>query len=469
MSSTTASSREVGGLKGGGGSQGEVESSPAEVPAGNSVSRDKLIQGGFRVVEGRSGDHHAIVRLLVSLFHQPSPAEFQAQIEHPLYEPNDRLLIKRGVQVVGHAQLIKREIHFGPLRLAIASVDDLCLLPEYRGQGCGTQLLAAAERRMVEDGAVLGMLRTGTPSFFQKRGWCVALRHSFSLAGSREILSYLREHEPRTRDPLKPHAPPLNIRMWRHVEQAALMRLYTENTRHSYGPLVRNDAYWRWLISRRAYDRIYVAIDGPDKIELDDALTPIVGYAVMKNERILELMTAPQCPRAGPQLLARACADAIERDLNYVRLDAAPDDPRHAVFADAGGKQTYHEAEAGEVFMVKVFDPQAFLEMLAGEMQRRAKAADLTPPLELGMLVDGAKYSLAVRRRSVKMVPGKLGRSYLECGWGELTQLMLGHLDVAAAVEAGRLQASTRVAVELAQLLFPQLPVCHPAWDTLPV
>jgi len=222
------------------------------------------------------------------------------------------------------------------------------------------------------------------------------------------------------------------------------------------------------LINRRGYDRIYIAIDGPDKIELNDTLTPIVGYAVVKDERIVELMTSGDRQSVAEQLLARACRDAIEHDTHHVRLDAAPNDPLHRAFKAAGGQQNYHESEAGEVWMVKVFDPVAFFGSISSEVHRRAKAAGMTAPSELGVMLDGMTFTLSIRQRSARFEPGKLGRSYLECSRAELTQLMMGHLNVEAAIESGRLQASTRVAVENAAILFPQLPLWQPPFDSLP-
>ncbi len=462
MTSTTVPSHKVCGVNQG------LEVVKASAPVPSPASAWKTSFSGFKIVEGRVGDHHDVQQLLTTLFHGPSMGDFQAQIDDPFYEPNDRMLVKRDKQVVGHVHLAKREIHFGPFQFAVAHATDLGVLPEYRGQQCATQLLAAAECRMGEDGAVMGVIRTGIPEFFKRRGWSVCMRHSFSVAGARDILSRLGESAPVDSDPLQPVIAPLNIRLWRHVEQAALMRIYADNTHNVFGPVARNDSYWRWLINRRAYDRIYIAIDGPDKIELNDTLTPIVGYAVVKDERIVELMTSGDCPRVAEQLLARTCRDAIEHDTHHVRLDAAPNDPLHRAFKAAGGRQHYHESEAGEVWMVKVFDPIALFGTISSEVHRRAKAAGMTIPTELGVLLDGKKYTLSTRQRTTRLEPGKLGRSYLECSRGEFTQLMLGHLNVEGSIEAGRLQASTRVAGETAAILFPQLPLWQPPFDSLP-
>lgn len=421
----------------------------------------------FRIVPARSGDHHDLQTLLVSVLHQPSSAEFHAQLDDPFYEPSDRLLVKRNQQIVAHTRITNREMHFAGKLSPISALSDLVVLPEYRGEGCAQELVKAAERAMIQGGSRMAFLRTRQPDFFAKLGWTIGARHSYSTAGARDILSRLQQRKAPAHNPLAPEAVPLNIRMWRHVELAALTRLYSQRVENSFGSLSRTDAYWQWLVSRRAYDSIYVAINGPDKLELDDTLTPIVGYAVMREGRIAELVTAPQHQEAAAKLLARACGDAIERDLHHVRLDAPSDEPLHQILAEAGGRRCFDESDHGEVTMVKVFDPMQLLVDSFDLIHQRVRDAGFSMPCDLGLMVDGRRYVISVRQRTVKLLQEKLGRSYLECGLGEFMQLLLGHLDVAEAVATGKLIASTRVATETASVLFPRLPFWRPAFDDL--
>lgn len=421
----------------------------------------------FRIVPARAGDHHDLQALLVSVLHQPSSAEFHAQLDDPFYEPSNRLLVKRGNQIVGHVRIANREMHFSGRLIPISSLSDLVVLPEYRSEGCALELVQAAERAIVESGSQMAFLRTRQPDFFARLGWTIGARHSYSMAGARDILSRLQQCETPAHNPLAPEAIPLNIRMWRHVELAALTRLYSQRIENSFGSLSRTDAYWQWLVSRRAYDSIYVAIKGPDKLELDDTLTPIVGYAMMREGRIAELVTAPQHQDAAAKLLARACGDAIERDLHHVRLDAAPDEPLHQIIAEANGHSCFNESDQGEVTMVKVFDLMQLLVDSFDLLQERVNDADLSLPCDLGLMIAGQRYVISVRQRTVKLLQEKLGRSYLECGVSEFTQLLLGHLDVAEAIDAGKIVASTRVAAETASVLFPRLPFWRPAFDDL--
>jgi hypothetical protein len=277
----------------------------------------------------------------------------------------------------------------------------------------------------------------------------------------------LLETQPERGADIERPAPRYNIRLWRHIEQQALATLFDCNTKTSFGPLVRNEEYWQWLLARHAFDRIYVALDGPDRVELD-AASPIVGYAVMKEGRILELMTAPDHSTAATQLLSRACADAIEQDLHYVRLDAPVGDPLHHVMARAGGELGYHESLCGEVCLVKLLDVRRAVEILSDQLVQRAKDAGFPLPNELGLHIGNSRSTLELRARSARLKTGRSCRSYLECSAGVLTQMLLGHLDVKVALAAQRVVASTRIAADLASAIFPRVVLWRPTWDELP-
>lgn len=437
---------------------------PAERPGGLRPS----LTSGVSIEAARAGDHVSVFHLLQHVFHAPSAMEYQAVQDHPTYEPADRLLFRQGQRLLGHVHTAHRVMRFASLQLPVAEVQDLCVPAEFRGKGIGSGLLEAAEEKIVDEGALLGLLRTDSPDFFARRGWVVCGRHSYSTATARDILSRLASLAPAATSPLAPKERPLNIRLWRQVEQDALCQLYEQNIDAAHGPTVRNHAYWRWLVSRHAYDRIYVAIEGSDKLEFEECASRIAGYAVVRNGRILELMASPRHETAGTQLLARACGDAIERDELTVRLDGPPNHPLHQEMVAAGGSHIYRESDGADVFMAKLFDPLQLVEQLRGEIFARAKASDLSLPTDLGLLVDGDKHQLLLTRRSAKLAGGKIGRSYLSADKHDLTRLLLGHATAEEEEAAGRLEASTRVALETANILFPRLPLWLPPLDNLP-
>jgi len=417
----------------------------------------------WAVVPGTSGDHPAVYFFLQELFQRPGRAEFKASIDDPFYEPHDRLLVKRGRDIVGHALAKHREVHFGPLELPVGWLSWLGTSPECRRLGLGTRLLAAAEEHLRRTGALVGLLKTDSPHFFRRSGWALCGRHSFSRADARAVLSELLDRGLRRRRRSK-----LQIRPFRRWELGALERIYNQNVQGTYGPLVRTEAYWQWLERRRGYDQIYVALDGPELLELDEVNTRPVGYAVTLGEQIVEIHSAPDFRKlARAELLARCCGDAIEHSRYGVLLRAPEGHPLYDVFQAARGRHLHHVADRGQVYMAKLLDPPALLGRLGGELHRRADEARLSRPLDLGLWFDGKKLQLELRPDGVRVVPGRMGRSYLRMNVADFTRLLLGQLDWDVALRDARITASTPLAQTAARALFPPLPLWYPPFDEL--
>ena len=325
------------------------------------------------VVSAKSCDHATIQCFLHALFQGPSPAEFQASLDDPFYEPRDRLLLRHWRQVVAHVHVTHRTMLFGPVRLPVAGLGWLGVAAEHRRQGLGTHLLLEAENQMREDGAVLGMIHTTIPRFFHRRGWVACGQPSYRRANACAIRGRLLESglipRPKRR---------LHIRPWLQWEQAALARIYASCD--AYGPLERTAAYWQWLLRRHGYDQVYVALEGPELLELDEVSTRVVGYAATRGEQIVELMTAPDRPRAAAELLARCCGDAVENDRHCVLLHAPPSHPLFRIFDEAGGSGSTQTPDHGEVCMMRLLDPLELLRRLAGEFDRRAGEAGCRVP-----------------------------------------------------------------------------------------
>jgi predicted N-acetyltransferase YhbS len=415
------------------------------------------------VVPAGGADHAAVYYFLKAIFQGPTRNEFKASLEDPFYEPHDRLLVRQGSQIAGHVHLTHRVMQFGAEQLPVAGLGWLATSPGCRARGLGNRLLSVAERHMAQHGALAGFLRTTIPHFFRRTGWAVCGRHSYSRADARAVLARLLDRgliRRRRRRRLK-------IRPWRRWEQAALVRIYNQNLPRTCGPLERTEAYWGWLVRRQAYDQIYVALDGPELLELEEINTRIVGYAVSKGEKILELFSAPDRRKAMAELLARTCSDAIEHDRQTVLLHAPPGSPLHQVFRAAGGFRHNHETDRGEVFMARLLAPLKLLRRLCGEFARRAEEAGLPRPLELGLLVEGKKYQLEVTRQGARAVSRRLGRSYVRLNVADFTRLLLGQIDWPRALSEGRVEVSTGLAREAGPVLFPRLPLWRPPLDDL--
>lgn len=424
---------------------------------------------GITVASGTVGDHPAVYQFLLSVFQEPSSAELQSQLDEPHYEPSDRLLVKHGDRVAAHLRLIRRKMRFGAATLPIAYVADVATLPEYRGRGYASALLAAAEQRMCDEGALLGLLRTPEPDFYRRRGWIVCGRHSYSVAGCHHVLAQLRQLEPPQTRRLKASGPPaLHLRYLRRVELAAVIRMHEFQLRQAYGAYVRTDAYWRWLVNRRGYDRIYVAIEGSPEIELDGTFSAIVGYAATRNERIVELVTKPERPDAAARLLARFCSDAIEQDLREIRVDLPPNHPLHSTLLASNGVFRQREVERGQAFMVKVLDTAGLVSGLHAELQSRLRLDVPYARRELGLVIGDQQLALEITSNHSCLARKRSGRTHLRCEWPQFWQLLLGHLDVQQAASQGALFASNRQGLELANTMLPQLPLWYPPLDDLP-
>jgi predicted N-acetyltransferase YhbS len=427
-----------------------------------AVSAAAAVPGeAVRLEPAGPGDHAAIYQLYTAVFQGPSRDAFFASLDDPFYEPRHRLLIRQGTRIVSHVHLTERALHFAGQQFPVAGLSSLGTMPEYCGRGYGRTLLRAADAAMAEGGAVLGLLSTKIPHFFRSHGWAVCGRHSFARTRTRDLLAQLSAIG------IPPAETTLNIRPWRQVELPSLMQLYAAGTAGSTGAFVRTEAYWRWLASRQGFDQIYVAIDGPDKLDFGESASPIVGYVVTKEDRILELMASDARPRIAEQLLARAASEAMERDIYSVQYHAPPGDRFFSLFRDSGAVVHHHEADQGEVFMVKLLNPIGFPHLIGAELCRRAQAGGLGSRAQLGFHLEGEKYRLVVGRGGAKLIRGKPGRSYIRCNLAEYTRLVLGHIDVDHAIAQDRLLASTRLAQETASILFPRLPLWRSPWDEL--
>ena len=416
----------------------------------------------FALRAARPGDFPAIYHFLTSVFQGPSPAEFKASIEDPFCEPHDRLLIQHRSRIVAHAQLTHRAMQLGSLSIPVAGLRWLGMAPAVRGQGLGLDLLGAVEKRMAAEGALVGLLSTNIPHFFRQSGWALCGRYCRSWAGARDVLAALSarglHHGLRHR---------LNIRPWRRMEKTALSRIYNQNLEGTFGRIQRSEAYWDWLLGRKAFDHLFVALDGPDLLELEETRTPIVGYAATRGDQVVELFTASGEKRADVQLLARACSEMIEQGYQSVTLHSAQNDRLHRLFRIAGGSADCSEMAGRHMYMARLLDPVKLLRKQAAELCNRAAQADLPRSFELGLWVDDKQYCLAISRQGARITTGSIARSHIKMNVADFTRMVLGHLQWPKALSDRRLRPSTKLAVKAGRALFPRVPFWRPPLDDL--
>ena len=416
------------------------------------------------IVPAHSSDLPAIRDLLISVFQTPISADFDAIHDNPWHDLSDRLLMKIKGEVSAHIHITSHFIRFGRSKIQVGRIHHLVTTPERRSNGLATHLLRAAEDQINEDGASLGMLRTQAVGFFARHGWIPCQSHLVTSASPRDVLAHLdiinipTSHS-RPLKPLTQHS----IRLWRQFEQSSLMRIYQKNTSHACGPVIRSPGYWRWLLSCDGYDRIYVAIDGPDRIHLNEDASQIIGYAVMRNNQIIEFHTSCDNGDVERHLLSRICADAIERDDYSIELCAMATERLHKLILDARGT----ERPCKNTLMMKAFDPLAFFHQIRPELHLRSTAASLRRPRELGLVIGNQNFRIKLTQRGARISERQPGRSFLAIPMNDFQNLLLGQQEVANAVRTKRWTASTRMAIQTASAIFPTCPIWSSPWDDI--
>lgn len=408
-----------------------------------------------------AADVPAIRAFLATVFGPGAAVEFRSSLEDPFYHRHDRLLLWQDARIIAHAHTTRRVMRFGSLSIAASGLACLAVGADARGQGHGLRMLRAAENRMACQGALVGLVRTTMPRFFAQNGWVPCGKDVSSEGDVRAILSAMLCHGVRRR---RRH-PKLHVRHWRRLEMPALERIYNQYLLDAYGALERTEPYWQWLVRRRAFDQFYVALEGPDLLEIEETTTPIVGYAVVRANHILELITAPDHRRAAVELLARACADTIEQGCHWLAWHGPAQDRLHRLFAWAGGRCVRQQPNHGEVSMARLLAPGELLRSLAPELQRRAAAAGVPERFELGLAVDHKKYLITVSPQGVDVATGRIGRVNLHLGTADFTRLLLGQFDWQQAPAAEGFGAATAAARQLGQALFPRVPFWRPPLD----
>jgi predicted acetyltransferase len=439
----------------------------------------------LRLAAAKTGDHPLIHALLVSVFHGPSSSEFHAQLDEPGYQPSDRLIVKDGDQIAAHLRLARQTIRLGPVSLPAARFMDLATATEYRSRGLATALLAAGERAAAERGVLVGLTRTRAPSLFARQGWTICGRHVFSAASPRGVLAELAaaaavENTDQSTAFNRPTTEPIFVRPLRRIELRAIVRLYEKTMTAHAGWPTRSEEYWEWLLSRGACDRVYIAANAPETSDFAKLLDSIIGYACVRNSRIVELIATAGRDDVARHLAERVCADGREQDGWIVRYDAPPGDPLHELFRRAGGRFIVNQEQGGELFMAKLLDPLAALRHVAQALTQRAAQAAVKRPCELGIELragggrkigtsaDGAagvaasravgvleRYRLHLGRKSTRIETGGPSRHCLVLAYQDFAPLLLGDVGAETMIHTGRMKATTRRARELAAILFP--------------
>lgn len=438
--------------------QGSAETHDSKAdfaPRGEVSSASNAVE----IVRAHAGDHLLVHQLLLAVHQRPTHEEFQASIDDPHYDPSDRLLLRRDELIVAHVHLTKRQMLFGQVQLPIAEVEWLAVLPEYHTAGYDRQLLEQADQQMRDEGAVLAVLQTKTPEAFASAGWIACGQPTYLRVGACELLAALAEPAS-TESPVK-----FTTRRFRQVELLSLMQLYDQHFAGQYGPLQRDELYWRWLVNRQAYEQILVAIEGDDTFDFGPLAPTIVGYAVLYGDQLVELVPAVEHPAAAAQLLASACREAIERDHHTLLVHATAEDPLYQVMKAAGGVPCPGPERLGETTTLKVLDEDELLRRLYPEFHHRGK--DLARPFHLRWQIDGEPYRFVLTRRSLRLEQEPPGPWDVQSTRQQFWRMLLGQFAIETALEEKQIKVRNKTLGKQLRTLFPRLELRRPPFDRL--
>jgi hypothetical protein len=420
------------------------------------------LSDGARIVAGNAGDHALVLQLLVETRHAPLGEDFQSRLDEPTYRPSDRLLVRRDRSLVAHVHVTSHVGWFERQRVPLVKFEDFAALPEFGHAGYDSDLLESAESIAASEGAVLAVAHTEAPEQFLRRGWSLLRGQGRTRANARSVLAHLDAQEASRK---KRKKPPLEIRTWRHIELDAIREVYDATAADLWGPLIRSEDAWQWLIGRKAQDQILIAVDIRDASPEDSARDllnaggRVVGYAVVRGSLIIEILTLPGFEGAGTQMLARACQDAMDRDQQSISLNSPASDPLHELLVMAGGAWIGDAAAGNPRWLVKLLSPEKWVDRFYPAWHERARVAGVARPFEVGIRSDGENYLFTLTRRSSRFERTEsLPQSWIECSRATMESLLVGNLSVPAAVTHDRIRLSRpELAAELAGVFAPRL------------
>ncbi|MCH8839202.1 MAG: hypothetical protein IH831_00710 [Planctomycetes bacterium] len=420
----------------------------------------KDLDASTRIVAGNVGDHPIVLKLLVQVYQCSLAEDFQSRLDEPSYEPCDRLLLVRDDQLVGHVQVSKQIGWFQQQRCPLVKLQDFVALPEFRLAQYNEALLETAEATAIHEGAVLGLVRTDRPEWFEQHGWSCCRGQGHTRANTRAILSHF--DAPRTGARRK-HAS-IEVRSWRHFELDSLRSVYQQLSTNMWGTLQRSEQAWQWLVGRKAQDQILIAVKRTRRGSGRRSLTPhvgddphVVGYAVVRDSCIVEMMTLPGYSAARLMLLARACRDAIDRGHHFVSLHTPAADPMHELLVTAGGSWVDDSASTGGVRMFKLLTPERWIERFYPVLHQRAREAGTGSSQQIDLAVGEAGYRLSLTRRSSRLEPIERQQPDVHCDWHTFQNLLVSNLTFPEAIAAGRLQTKHPSVSRTLAALFPPM------------
>ena len=409
---------------------------------------------------GHAGDHLLVLKFLSQVKQKAIDEDFQSRLDQPSYRPSDRLLIRRNNNVAAHVQLCSHVAWYRGQRIPAVALADFAVLPEYKGGAIESALLAAAESTARQEGAAVALVRTTDQQWFSGQGWTRLCGQGYTRANPRHILASI--DVPRS-DALPRSRVVVAVLSWRHYELDAIRHSSALPASQMWGALRRSETWWQWLVGRKAGEQILMAVlrgqasnGRPRTASLSPTTMPAdfaagaafsnagaVGYAVVRDSRIVEMFTRPGWEVVRSHLLARACRDAIDRGHHAVSLLTSADEPLHEVLVTAQGQWIRHDATRDGVWMFKRLGVEKWVAKMYPVFQDRAHSASIARPVHIDFAAEGENHQFTLTRRSARWETLASQENPICCTGEELQSLLASNLrQPAQALNGSRGQTS---------------------------
>ncbi len=433
------------------------------------------LDGNTHICAGNAGDNPLLIEFLVQAYQAQLADDFQSRLDEPLYQPSDRLLVRRADELLGHVQVSKLIGWFHGQRCPIGRLQDFVTLPEYRSSTLDASLLEVAESVAINEGAIIGFVRSDRPEWFEQYGWSRCRGQGHTRANTRAILSHLDAQQSKRQH----HCTDFEVRTWRHFELDSILQVYQQLSTNMWGTWQRSLETWQWLVGRKAHDQILIAVETAGAAN-EDASTSnvgklehlpeqlnVLGYAILRDSCIVEMLTLPGQSAVRAALLTQACRDAIDRDHHFVSLHTPATDPLHELLVTAGGSWIADSAASGGQWMLKLLSPERWIERLYPVLHERAREAGIPRPLVVELSIGGQCHRLTLTRRSSRLESVEPSPVAVQCDWRSFQDLLTSNLTFPEAIAQGRLRTPHLSLLRTLAALFPPKLMWHSPFPML--
>ncbi|MFX0103168.1 MAG: GNAT family N-acetyltransferase [Candidatus Hodarchaeota archaeon] len=196
----------------------------------------QMVLEGLRCRGARADEAMVIGRIIDGAFkHEKRTGHLLVKNFDKLEDIRVAYRVQDGVEeLLGVCPIRHYPCHFGPTTLKAGGLSMVGVLPKYQKKGIGQFLLGCAEKYLSKEGFDVGLLFSGSPTFYQHQNWEVAVDHYFHTINAGSI--------PLDLDELGGLS--LEARKLRESDFPAINELYENFNKDRVLTKVRDQAWW---------------------------------------------------------------------------------------------------------------------------------------------------------------------------------------------------------------------------------